>query len=473
MNQTNIAQNNNKFYLIQLIQHPGGFTTFTCWGRVGENGQNSSDDFKNVDGAKSLFMKKFKDKTGNDWNNRANFVAKNNKYTLLDINYNDDEESEEEDAQGQYAAAEEKKKRAEQKAKLSSKLDTRLQELIKLISNVQTMTQTMKEFDIDLKKMPLGKLSKQQIKSGYEFLKSLAEAIDSGSRSKIADISSQFYTNIPHDFGRRIPPPIDTKEKVKAKMEMLETLAELEVASKLLDTADKEMVHPLDAAYNSLKTDLIPLDHNDPEFLLCKEYVQTTHAPTHYQYTLEVLDVFKVNRHGEADRFEQSKSMGNRRLLWHGSRSTNFMGILSTGLRIAPPEAPATGYMFGKGIYFADLVSKSANYCFTNPSNNVGCMLLSDVALGNMHELTGASYITKLPDGKHSTFGQGTTAPDPSGFRPLLTDPNVTVPLGKPVPSNVRHSSLLYNEFIVYDVAQVNLKYMLKIKFNYKNSGHW
>lgn len=31
-----------------------------------------------------------------------------------------------------------------------------------------------------------------------------------------------------------------------------------------------------------------------------------------------------------------------------GSRLTNFMGILSQGLRIAPPEAPATGYMFGK-----------------------------------------------------------------------------------------------------------------------------
>ena len=30
-------------------------------------------------------------------------------------------------------------------------------------------------------------------------------------------------------------------------------------------------------------------------------------------------------------------------------------GILSQGLRIAPPEAPVTGYMFGKGVYFADM----------------------------------------------------------------------------------------------------------------------
>ena len=45
---------------------------------------------------------------------------------------------------------------------------------------------------------------------------------------------------------------------------------------------------------------------------------------------------------------------------------------LIQGLRIAPPEAPVTGYMFGKGIYFADMVSKSANYCCTNRTNNNG-----------------------------------------------------------------------------------------------------
>lgn len=54
------------------------------------------------------------------------------------------------------------------------------------------------------------------------------------------------------------------------------------------------------------------------------------------------------------------------------------------GLRIAPPEAPVTGYMFGKGVYFADMVSKSANYCCTSQSNPTGLILLADVALGNM-----------------------------------------------------------------------------------------
>lgn len=47
-------------------------------------------------------------------------------------------------------------------------------------------------------------------------------------------------------------------------------------------------------------------------------------------------------------------------LLYHGSRTLNYVGILSEGLRIAPPDAPVSGYMFGKGIYFTDVPSKSA-----------------------------------------------------------------------------------------------------------------
>ena len=43
-----------------------------------------------------------------------------------------------------------------------------------------------------------------------------------------------------------------------------------------------------------------------------------------------------------------------------------------------------TGYMFGKGVYFADMVSKSANYCHATKSSPVAFLLLCEVALGNM-----------------------------------------------------------------------------------------
>merc|ERR1719391_993640 len=102
---------------------------------------------------------------------------------------------------------------------------------------------------------------------------------------------------------------------------------------------------------------------------------------------MEVMDVFRLNKHQESDKF---RDVGNKRLLYHGSRISNWAGILGQGLRIAPPEAPVTGYMFGKGVYFADMSSKSANYCYATAKNPWGLLLLCEVALGKENELMNA-----------------------------------------------------------------------------------
>lgn len=44
---------------------------------------------------------------------------------------------------------------------------------------------------------------------------------------------------------------------------------------------------------------------------------------------------------------------------------TNWPSILAKGLQIAPPEAPSSGYMFDKGIYFADMVRHRQMVCPT------------------------------------------------------------------------------------------------------------
>ncbi|KAG7173784.1 poly [ADP-ribose] polymerase 1-like 2, partial [Homarus americanus] len=73
-----------------------------------------------------------------------------------------------------------------------------------------------------------------------------------------------------------------------------------------------------------------------------EKYLKTTHGKTHNNYDLELVELFACKKEAEYEKF---KDVGNRMLLWHGSRLSNWAGILSQGLRIAPPEAPSTGYM--------------------------------------------------------------------------------------------------------------------------------
>uniref|UniRef100_A0ABM0MYY5 Poly [ADP-ribose] polymerase n=1 Tax=Saccoglossus kowalevskii TaxID=10224 RepID=A0ABM0MYY5_SACKO len=240
---------------------------------------------------------------------------------------------------------------------------------------------------------------------------------------------------------------------------MLDNLLDIEVAYSLLKegTTDK---NPIDANYKKLKCDLQPIDKDSEEFKLIKTYVSNSNDSKGY-IDLKVLDAFKIDREGEGKIFQ--KKLHNRRLLWHGSRVTNFAGILSQGLRIAPPEAPVSGYLYGKGIYFADMVSKSMMYCRTSSSNNIGLMMLCDVALGNMYEIPHTEYMEKAPKGKHSTKGLGTKAPDPKGD---IKKDGCTISCGKY--KNVGGKAYRgYNEFIVYDITQVQMKYLIKMDFRH------
>jgi len=65
------------------------------------------------------------------------------------------------------------------------------------------------------------------------------------------------------------------------------------------------------------------------EFNIIQQYIINTHGETHSSYSLSVKDIFKVVRSGEEKRFKPFKKLHNRKLLWHGSRITNFAAILS------------------------------------------------------------------------------------------------------------------------------------------------
>lgn len=119
----------------------------------------------------------------------------------------------------------------------------------------------------------------------------------------------------------------------------------------------KSKINELDRQYHSLNCAITPIKKEEPELAMIQKYIDNTRG----YLNCTLLDAFKLERNGEDARFNPDK-LGNRTLLWHGSRFSNYVGILSQGLRIAPPEAPSTGYLFGKGIYMADMLGKAGNY---------------------------------------------------------------------------------------------------------------
>jgi poly [ADP-ribose] polymerase len=101
--------------------------------------------------------------------------------------------------------------------------------------------------------------------------------------------------------------------------------------------------------------------------------------------------------------------------------------------------------MFGNGLYFADQSSKSEQYSTSRfggsgrRGRNTFFMFIADTALGKIK--------------KYQTAQVGLTKP-PRGFNSV---------------QGAKGYSLLHNEFIIYDIKQHLLQYLIE----FKPSGYW
>lgn len=248
MNQTNSKNNNNKFYIIQILQPLSGSKSMTLWcrwGRVGERGQNSQTTFNALDPATRAFILKFRSKSGLDWKNR-NDPPKSGKYTFIEKNYEDSDDEEDDDA------ADESKSKGGKTGKdndgsdvehvpAESKLPPEVQEFVSLIFDQGHFQSTMAMMSYDANKLPLGKLSKRTLKNGFLLLKAIAEALAGGARtpSSLESLSNQYFSVIPHAFGRNRPPILNTTEMIQKEADLLDTLTDMEIATEIIKVASK------------------------------------------------------------------------------------------------------------------------------------------------------------------------------------------------------------------------------------------
>lgn len=106
---------------------------------------------------------------------------------------------------------------------------------------------------------------------------------------------------------------------------MLDTLTDMEVANTIMKTTadrkkDAEAVSVIDKRFQELSMEeMTPLDHKSSEYRALADYLIKSSGTTHgIRYRLE--DIFRIDRVGEADRFDKSRfaklHKSDKRLLW-------------------------------------------------------------------------------------------------------------------------------------------------------------
>ena len=209
-----------------------------------------------------------------------------------------------------------------------------------LIFDVKLMEESLREMDVDLKKMSLGALSKTQIQAGYEVLSEIQNVLqpadasqdesDSESKSKsnskskskgkgkgkgnttkakvgangaaakaeqqLSDLSNRFYTIVPHDFGLGKMKIISSIEDLRAKIKMIEALLDIEATVTMLSAVvdeddcqqeqkqkraktNHERQRPVDQHYAQLRCRLTPLEPETETYKLLQRYVDVGKAP--------------------------------------------------------------------------------------------------------------------------------------------------------------------------------------------------
>ncbi|GAB5372958.1 hypothetical protein AAMO2058_001708900 [Amorphochlora amoebiformis] len=290
--------------------------------------------------------------------------------------------------------------------------------------------------------------------------------------SELEKMTNQFFTTLPiADFSKSAISAIKDKRTCNVYISKVSRLVQMQVAiGALMGAAYRALeVHPGDYCFKALGLNMIlPLPKDSFEYEILFGYGKRSM----HGLVKKKVKIFKIERSGSNERFLPHEKL-RRMLLWHGSNVANFAGILTQGLRVAPPEADVTGYCFGKGIYFADQLAKSIGYAgHGNERNKKGIqlVLLAEVAIGKCSEsLEGDWRMEAAPEGYQSTWGLGSQQPDPEHTRwfpnglgipdgPIVQSPKLPMKDGKP-------QEYLFgrNEFIVYDESQVKLRYLFMI----------
>ncbi|MFO0960675.1 MAG: WGR domain-containing protein [Isosphaeraceae bacterium] len=290
---------------------------------------------------------------------------------------------------------------------------------------------------------PLGILTLGQIEKGEKILTDLYDLFQKKNpgrhRDKMVDLTGEFYTAIPHRIGRsRTAVEASVIDSLPAFEQKQETLQLMKDMLQVNGESGNVLFNAhVDNEYQALGCEIEWIEPSSGEYTEMADYVINSQIKSK---SIKVRSLYRLRRKHEWEAFRTD--VGNERMLFHGSRIKNWVGILSRGI-LLPKIVVSLGVnrtdagWLGNGIYFGDAACTSVFY--TSPGKKkTRLMAIARVALGRMKDYTQITYgLNGPPDGFHSTHG-------------------------------VRHSGKVKSQFaddeyVIYDAAQQRLEYLVEI----------
>lgn len=402
LQKTDISNNNNKYYSIELHKSGDKFRVFTHYGRTDDlnanpnAGTRESRYCNDAEEAEEVYASIYKQKTGASKGYQQVHLASSKIGS--------------QQAQGQSCGEIDNKTLAKMKKKTKGKavpsIDKSIAELVNYLYSeaVNTLTTTVAaSVTANGIETPLGVLTIGQVDTGQTILDKITIAVNKSRRSKkeLSTLSGQFYTAIPHLLGRSRKAVEDavitTLGGILAKNETLQLMRDL---LNINGDSNVLMSSEIVQKYKALHCDIgCP---NNAEFNRIKKHIAETGRQG------KIKNIWKVSRLDEQKTFDAK--IGNDKLLFHGSSVSNWIGILSRGI-LLPKAVVKLGVRrtdagwLGCGIYFGDDIKTSCAYA--NPGKK-GTMFISiaRVALGKVKRYRKITYgLSSPPRGFNSCHG--------------------------------------------------------------------
>lgn len=418
---TDIKTNRNKYYAIELHGAGANYRVFTHYGRTDdlENNPNAgmkeSRFFLDAAAAAACYEQIYREKTS------AKKGYKEVSLASSKIGSQRSRGASVGEVDAKTVAKIAANSSGDKPAPKVSALDPEIQSLVSYIyseaTNALTSTVAAKITANGIE-TPLGVLTIGQIERGEAILQDLYKAFQaSKAHSELERLSGEFYTCIPHRIGRTRSAVdaavIDTMDEFQQKQETLQLMKDM-----LSVNGDQSVLYDsqVDAQYEALRCTLAPIDRKSSTYRELEDFIVKSQIKTK---TIRVKNIYSVRRPDEWTAFDGK--VGSERLLLHGSRIKNWVGLLSRGI-LLPKIVVSMGVnrtdagWLGNGIYFGDAACTSAFYT-TAGKKGTRFMAIARVALGKMKDYTKITYgLNEPPAGYDSCHGVRHTPQTSSQF---------------------------------------------------------